>query len=261
LLLTVAIPGVSKDDVQIDVQENTLTIRSERPEASGFPGFTPPAAVRTFQIPRGVKVGGIHAKLHEGLLTITMPPEEGREFSAIETAFLRNSATVQQSERDLEDRWMVAERTTLSDREKNEVGVTLLGEDASDSLMDDLSATLGVHSWMLDSVCTVPVQLTTEIALDAADMAGERPLRFRIPSIAGPAHDPASVGLLARFPSGTVQGLSADIAAEDDDFVITLWDAISLLDAGDPAAGTIGSGVNIYPVTVSVVGVRASIYG
>ena len=77
------LPGVTKDDVKISFQDNTLTLRGEKKgekETKGenfhrmerqYGGFQ-----RSFQLPCAVMADKIEAKFKDGILTITLPKAE-----------------------------------------------------------------------------------------------------------------------------------------------------------------------------------------
>ena len=81
--LHVAVPGMSKDDFKIDLNENYLTISGERKFAQDkkqddfrlietqFGSFS-----RTFTLPENVDAAGITAKYTNGILEVTVPKDE-----------------------------------------------------------------------------------------------------------------------------------------------------------------------------------------
>lgn len=76
----VELPGVSKDDVKVTLQENILTIRGEKKEEKetkdsnyhrverSYGSFQ-----RSFTLPTAVKADGVEAVYKDGILTITLP--------------------------------------------------------------------------------------------------------------------------------------------------------------------------------------------
>ena len=86
-VLTAELPGLSRDDVQIQVQDGKLFLRGRRPAGTanceqyqrverGHGQFS-----RTFALPEAVNVEAIQADLRAGVLTITIPkasPSERR---------------------------------------------------------------------------------------------------------------------------------------------------------------------------------------
>lgn len=78
-VVTAEVAGLSRDDVQIHIQEGKLTLRGERPPHDpqsvrferverGHGRFS-----RTFVLPHPVDPAGIKADLQNGLLTIDIP--------------------------------------------------------------------------------------------------------------------------------------------------------------------------------------------
>jgi HSP20 family protein len=91
LLLKADLPGLSEDDVQIEVRDNILTISGERnaeheDKQNGyyrversFGRFS-----RSLQLPSGVDPGGIQASFDRGVLAVTIPKPEERKPRRIE---------------------------------------------------------------------------------------------------------------------------------------------------------------------------------
>jgi HSP20 family protein len=83
LVIRAEIPGVSKDEIDINVENNTLTIRGERKHEEEFDqgkayraeriygGF-----LRTFSLPRTVDSSRIGASYRDGVLELTLPKAE-----------------------------------------------------------------------------------------------------------------------------------------------------------------------------------------
>ena len=76
----VALPGVDPKDVELTVEEDTLTIRGERKarteEKDGgryVREFAYGAFERTLTLPEGVDPGKMHAKFSNGMLDLTIP--------------------------------------------------------------------------------------------------------------------------------------------------------------------------------------------
>ena len=81
--LQAELPGVSKDDLDISIDENVLTIKGERKETkekeerdylvkeSRYGSF-----VRRMTLPDGINSDKVHAVCEEGVLEITMPIEK-----------------------------------------------------------------------------------------------------------------------------------------------------------------------------------------
>ncbi len=87
----VELPGVSKDDVKITMQDNILTIRGEKKEEKearesnyhrterSFGSFQ-----RSFTLPTHVKSDKIEATYKDGILTVTLPKAEEAKPKQIE---------------------------------------------------------------------------------------------------------------------------------------------------------------------------------
>ena len=83
LVLTAMLPGVSKDDVTIEVHNNTLTLRGERKldkevkqdnyhrVERSYGAFS-----RSFTLPSVVDQGSIKAEYRDGVLKLTLPKRE-----------------------------------------------------------------------------------------------------------------------------------------------------------------------------------------
>jgi HSP20 family protein len=78
-LVTAEVPGVTRDDLRIDVQEGRLTLSGVRPQADGgrheyhriergHGAFS-----RSFQLPHPIDAGAITAELKHGVLSVTCP--------------------------------------------------------------------------------------------------------------------------------------------------------------------------------------------
>jgi len=90
-VLTAELPGLSKDDVHVSVDDNVLTLKGEkktlREEAHGrmhireriYGTFE-----RGFTLPRNVDAGKIRADFHDGLVEIHMPKGEEAKSRHIE---------------------------------------------------------------------------------------------------------------------------------------------------------------------------------
>jgi HSP20 family protein len=91
LLLKADLPGMSEDDVQIEVRDNVLTISGERKAEHedkqngyyrverSFGRFS-----RSLQLPSGVDAAGISASFDQGVLEVTIPKPEERKPRRIE---------------------------------------------------------------------------------------------------------------------------------------------------------------------------------
>ena len=83
LLVTVDLPGLTKDDVHVSIQDNTLTIRGERKSESEkkesnfyhrervYGSFS-----RTIELPTTVDSSKVAANFRDGVLHVTLPKAE-----------------------------------------------------------------------------------------------------------------------------------------------------------------------------------------
>jgi HSP20 family protein len=83
LVLTAELPGMSRDDIEVELENNVLTIRGEKKDEREekeedryvyereFGAFA-----RSFTLPRTVDADRIHARFENGVLTVTMPKSE-----------------------------------------------------------------------------------------------------------------------------------------------------------------------------------------
>lgn len=88
-LVSLAVPGMKKDDFKIDVEGNMLTISSEKEESKeekdkkftrkeyNFSCFS-----RSFTLPEEVNKEKIEAKYDQGILKISLPYKEGAKLLA-----------------------------------------------------------------------------------------------------------------------------------------------------------------------------------
>lgn len=93
LVVRADLPGLRKEDVDIDVQDDVLTIQGERREEFEDTREGVFVSERTFgrffrsiPLPEGVKADDVNAKFNDGVLEITMPKpkQEGRRGRRIE---------------------------------------------------------------------------------------------------------------------------------------------------------------------------------
>jgi HSP20 family protein len=82
-LLDLAVPGIDKKDLKIDINEDVLTVSSETKNESeenneGFQRreFSYSSFCRSFYIPENVNRDKIDAKYKDGVLTIGLPKQE-----------------------------------------------------------------------------------------------------------------------------------------------------------------------------------------
>jgi HSP20 family protein len=83
LVLKAELPGVKKEDIDLKVENNTLTIRGERKrdaevkqDAYHRIERTYGAFVRTFALPPTVSTDGIKAEFKDGVLAVVLPARE-----------------------------------------------------------------------------------------------------------------------------------------------------------------------------------------
>lgn len=74
------LPGLTKDDVQIELKENVLTLRGERKFEDEYKDQTCHRMeraygqfVRSFSIPAQVEASKVEARFKDGVLTVTIP--------------------------------------------------------------------------------------------------------------------------------------------------------------------------------------------
>ena len=83
-VLTAEVPGLSRDDIDIHVEESRVALRGARPTLAvpceqfhrverGHGRFN-----RSFLLPEPVDVDGVTAELADGVLTVTLPKAGGR---------------------------------------------------------------------------------------------------------------------------------------------------------------------------------------
>ena len=90
-LLNVELPGVSRNDVKIVVQDNQLTIRGEKKQEKESKNSNTHRVERsygsfqrTFTLPTTVRAEKIEANYNDGVLTITVPKAEEAKAKEIE---------------------------------------------------------------------------------------------------------------------------------------------------------------------------------
>lgn len=81
--LVAELPGVTKEDLRIGIEQRTITIKGERkPFGNGTSAklihseIPTGAFARTFVIPKDVEAGKLEARLSDGILRMTMPKSE-----------------------------------------------------------------------------------------------------------------------------------------------------------------------------------------
>ncbi len=82
-VLDLAIPGIDKKDLKIDMHEDVLTISSEKKteneqETDGYKRreFSYSSFCRSFYIPENVNTDNIAASYKDGILSVTLPKQE-----------------------------------------------------------------------------------------------------------------------------------------------------------------------------------------
>lgn len=75
----VELPGVKKKDLNLELNDGTLTVGFER--SSDSKEDSPEGTVwkRAVTVPDGVDAGKVSAKLEDGILTVTLPKSEARK--------------------------------------------------------------------------------------------------------------------------------------------------------------------------------------
>lgn len=91
LIIRAEIPGVDKDDIDVNVEKNTLTIRGERKREKEYEEDRTfrmervfGSFVRTFSLPRTVDASGISASYSNGVLELQLPKAEEAKPKRIE---------------------------------------------------------------------------------------------------------------------------------------------------------------------------------
>jgi len=81
--LDVAMPGLSKDDISVELNKGTLTIsagtkneKSECNETYTLREYSACCFKRSFSLPENVKEGDVKGKYEDGILTLTLPKED-----------------------------------------------------------------------------------------------------------------------------------------------------------------------------------------
>jgi HSP20 family protein len=85
-LLQADLPGLTKEDIEVQVIEDQISIRGTRkrvvqPEQKGYQHFERPEGrfERSFRVKGGIDAARVEARFEHGVLTVTLPkPEEAR---------------------------------------------------------------------------------------------------------------------------------------------------------------------------------------
>jgi HSP20 family protein len=87
------LPGLTKDDIQLELKENVLTLRGERKFENEYKDQTCHRMersygqfVRSFSLPTQVEAGKVEAKFKDGILTVTVPKAAAAKPRVIEIA-------------------------------------------------------------------------------------------------------------------------------------------------------------------------------
>ena len=89
-VLAVELPGLAREDLEIDLRDGTLTVRGQRPAETCCPeryhqlerGQGPFS--RAFRFTQAVDPDGVSAELTDGILTIVVPKATGTESGRID---------------------------------------------------------------------------------------------------------------------------------------------------------------------------------
>lgn len=90
IIVKAQVPGVSKEQIQVQISDNTLTIKGETKKEEKEEGknyyrqeFHYGAFTRTIPLPSAVQEDKIEAQLKDGVLQITLPKSEQAKTKAI----------------------------------------------------------------------------------------------------------------------------------------------------------------------------------
>ena len=79
------VPGVKKEDVKLELNNNLLTVTAEKKEKRGDEESSY-SLTRSISVPDIVKPDAIAAKIEDGILTVTLPKSEDRKPRNIEVS-------------------------------------------------------------------------------------------------------------------------------------------------------------------------------
>ena len=77
-VIAAEVPGLARDDIRIDTQGDTVTLRGQRPEKTCPARYQQlergqGAFVRSFKFAQPIRADGITAELVDGVLTVSVP--------------------------------------------------------------------------------------------------------------------------------------------------------------------------------------------
>ncbi len=91
LVLRADLPGLDRDDIEIEVKDNTLTVSGERKsehEEKGEGFYRVERAFgsfsRSLDLPRGIEPSGVRASFDKGVLEVRIPKPEERKPTRVE---------------------------------------------------------------------------------------------------------------------------------------------------------------------------------
>lgn len=77
--LRLEVPGVKKKDIRVELDNAVITVSYERRAKSKNNGEESESFSRSISVPDGVLTDNVHAKLEDGVLTVTLPKAESRK--------------------------------------------------------------------------------------------------------------------------------------------------------------------------------------
>lgn len=93
LVLTAEIPGLKKEDIELSLHENTITLSGERRNEKKYEGGQTSREERFFGrftrslvLPKPVDAGKVKAAYRDGILTVTLPKAEAAKPRQIEVS-------------------------------------------------------------------------------------------------------------------------------------------------------------------------------
>ena len=70
--IAIAAPGINKEDFDISIRENTLTVSYEQSTTDNPRAFSQSAFTRSWSLPKGTKTKDITAQYDAGILTVSI---------------------------------------------------------------------------------------------------------------------------------------------------------------------------------------------